>query len=81
MYPDGKAEEITTKAGQVLYFDAFEHLPENLSDQPFEVIAVELKTPRPAPTAVKTRLAVRAKAKPVMGKAAKKKPVKRAKKR
>ncbi len=25
-------------------------MPENLSDQPLEVIAVELKTPRPAPT-------------------------------
>jgi len=42
-YPDGKSEEITTKAGQVLHFPAFEHLPENLSDKPFEVIAVELK--------------------------------------
>jgi len=42
-YPDGKSEDITGKAGQVVYFDAFEHDPENLSDRPFEVIAVELK--------------------------------------
>ena len=31
------------KAGDVMYFDAVEHLPENLGDQAFEVIAVELK--------------------------------------
>ena len=42
-YPDGRTEEITAKAGQVLSFDSLEHLPENLGDQPFEVIAVELK--------------------------------------
>jgi len=42
-YPDGRVEEITAKAGQVAYFDAFVHDPENLSDKPFEVIAVELK--------------------------------------
>lgn len=42
-YPDGKTEEITAKAGQVLNFPAVEHLPENLSDHLFEVIAVELK--------------------------------------
>ena len=42
-YPDGKVEEITAKAGEVAYFDAFVHDPENLSDKSFEVIAVELK--------------------------------------
>ena len=42
-YPDGKTEDITAKAGDVAYFDAFEHDPANLSDRPFEVIAVELK--------------------------------------
>jgi quercetin dioxygenase-like cupin family protein len=42
-YPDGKAEEITGKAGEVFYFDAFEHEPENLTDRQFEAIAVELK--------------------------------------
>ncbi len=43
-YPDGKTEEINAKAGDVRYFPAFEHLPENLSDKPFEVIGVELKS-------------------------------------
>ncbi len=42
-YPDGKTEEVNAKAGQVLAFPALEHLPENLGDQAFEVIAVELK--------------------------------------
>ena len=43
-YPDGKSEDITAKTGQVTYFPAFEHDPENLSDKPFEVIGVELKS-------------------------------------
>jgi quercetin dioxygenase-like cupin family protein len=42
-YPNGTTEEITAKAGQVVNFPALDHLPENLSDQPMEVIAVELK--------------------------------------
>jgi uncharacterized RmlC-like cupin family protein len=42
-YPEGKTEEIKAKAGDVMSFPAFEHLPENLSDRPFEVIAIELK--------------------------------------
>jgi quercetin dioxygenase-like cupin family protein len=42
-YPDGKTEALSAKAGQVLYMDATVHDPENLGDQPFEVIAVELK--------------------------------------
>jgi quercetin dioxygenase-like cupin family protein len=42
-YPDGRTEEFGGKAGQVLNFPALEHLPENLSDQPLEVILVELK--------------------------------------
>ena|SRR6266851_1911624 len=42
-YPDGKTENIKAKAGQVVYFDAFAHDPENLSDKPFEVIGIELK--------------------------------------
>jgi len=43
-YPDGKTEEIIAKAGEVRQFLAFEHLPENLSAKPFEVIGVELKS-------------------------------------
>jgi len=42
-YPDGTTEDIVAKAGQVISFPALDHLPENLSDQPFEVVAVELK--------------------------------------
>ena len=42
-YPDGRKEDITMKAGEVLHFDAVEHDPENLGDKPFELIAVELK--------------------------------------
>jgi uncharacterized RmlC-like cupin family protein len=42
-YPDGKTEDVNAKAGQVVYFPALDHLPENLSDKPFEVIGIELK--------------------------------------
>jgi ketosteroid isomerase-like protein len=42
--PDGTTEEETGKAGGVSWNDAVTHLPENLADQPTEVILVELKT-------------------------------------
>jgi hypothetical protein len=42
-YPDGRTEEIKGKPGQVLRFPRIEHLPENLSDQVFEAVLVELK--------------------------------------
>jgi quercetin dioxygenase-like cupin family protein len=42
-YPGGKTEEGTVKAGEAMYFDPVEHLPENLGDTPLHVIAVELK--------------------------------------
>ncbi len=42
-YPDGNSEEITGKAGLVLSLPATTHLPENMSNEPFEVIQVELK--------------------------------------
>jgi quercetin dioxygenase-like cupin family protein len=42
-YPDGTSEDIVATAGQVVSFPALDHLPENLSDQPFEVVAMELK--------------------------------------
>lgn len=44
-FPDGKTEEFTTKRGQTMFVPAGEHLPENVSDQPLEVVLVELKTP------------------------------------
>src|SRR4030095_11542741 len=37
-FPDGKTEEGAVSAGQVMYFDALEHLPENIGDNSFEVI-------------------------------------------
>jgi len=42
--PDGQSEEIEAKAGTALWIPGGNHLPENLSDKPFEVILVELKT-------------------------------------
>ncbi len=44
-YPNGKTEEMRGKTGQVVEAQAGKHLPENLSDQPFELILVELKSP------------------------------------
>jgi hypothetical protein len=43
-YGPGEKLDITATAGHLLHFDAFEHDPENLSDKPFEVIGVELKS-------------------------------------
>ena len=43
-YPDGKTENIQANAKEARWFDAFQHLPENLSDKPFEAIFVELKS-------------------------------------
>ena len=42
-YPDGKTEERHAKAGESAWSKAGKHLPENLSDKPFELILVELK--------------------------------------
>jgi quercetin dioxygenase-like cupin family protein len=41
--PDGKSEENRFIPGQTMWFPAGSHLPENLADQPLEVILVELK--------------------------------------
>ena len=43
-FPDGKSEAVTSKAGDARWTPAITHLPENVSDQPFEVILVELKS-------------------------------------
>jgi hypothetical protein len=40
---DGTVMEMTGNVGDVRYMDGLEHDPENLSDEPFELIAVELK--------------------------------------
>ena len=42
--PNGKTEEVYAEAGAARWAPAQEHLPENLSDQPLEVVIVELKT-------------------------------------
>src|SRR5690348_10082393 len=51
---DGKSQEVTRKAGDVIYREATKHVEENLSDQPLEAVVVELKpgAPKapPAPT-------------------------------
>lgn len=43
-FPDGKSEDATRKAGDVLWTPATTHQPENAGDQPFEVVLVELKS-------------------------------------
>jgi uncharacterized RmlC-like cupin family protein len=42
-FPDGKTEERSFRAGETLYTPGGSHLPENLSNQPLNVILVELK--------------------------------------
>ena len=42
-FPDGKTEEVRVKAGEVLSYPACEHLPENLNDQPLELVFFECK--------------------------------------
>jgi hypothetical protein len=41
--PDGTSVDATSEAGVAQWSDAEEHLPENLSDEPLEVVLVELK--------------------------------------
>lgn len=43
-YPDGKTEERRASRGEVMQSPAGEHLPENLTDNPLEVIIIELKS-------------------------------------
>lgn len=43
-FADGTIQDMHGKAGDVQYMDKTEHAPENPSDTPFELIAVELKT-------------------------------------
>lgn len=45
-FPGGKSEAVTSKAGETRWTPAITHLPENIGDQPFEVILVELKGKR-----------------------------------
>ena len=41
--PDGKSEVVTAKAGEVKAIPGGLHLPENVGDQPLELILVEFK--------------------------------------
>ncbi len=42
-FPDGKTEESSGKAGEAIWVKGETHLPENLSDEPLELILVEMK--------------------------------------
>ena len=42
-FPDGRTEERSWKAGESMVMAAEEHLPENLSNDPLEVVLIELK--------------------------------------
>ena len=42
-FPDGRTEERSWKAGESLLMPAEENLPENLSDDPLEVVLIEFK--------------------------------------
>ena len=47
-FPNAPTQDISRKAGDVLWTPAITHQPENVGDQPFEVILVELKSKAPA---------------------------------
>jgi mannose-6-phosphate isomerase-like protein (cupin superfamily) len=42
-FPDGKTKSFAVKAGESQYTPAGIHVPENMGNQPMEVILVELK--------------------------------------
>jgi len=52
-FPNGTTQDVTAKAGETRWTPAGRHLPENTSDQAFEVILVELKTRKRKPAAAK----------------------------
>jgi quercetin dioxygenase-like cupin family protein len=52
-FPKEPAQDFTRKAGDVLWTPGIVHLPENTSDQPFEVVLVELKSKATARKAAK----------------------------
>jgi quercetin dioxygenase-like cupin family protein len=41
--PDEQTQEVTSKAGQAIWTPAGKHLPENIGDEPLELILVEMK--------------------------------------
>src|SRR5689334_13578887 len=42
-FSDGTVKEMRGNTGDIWYLDKTEHAPENMSDQPMELILVELK--------------------------------------
>ena len=44
--PDGKTQDASAKKGATAYLPATVHEPENIGDQPFELIQIELKSPK-----------------------------------
>jgi quercetin dioxygenase-like cupin family protein len=42
-FPDGTTEDLASESGLAMWSDGDEHLPENVSDKPMEVVLVELK--------------------------------------
>jgi quercetin dioxygenase-like cupin family protein len=56
-FPNGKTEELRFKAGEVRAYPAGEHLPENVGDQPLELVFVELKARSTAKKAAPVRVA------------------------
>ena len=51
--PDGKSEMMNAKAGETKSNPAVTHSPENMSDQPMDLVLVEFKPPKPAATHAK----------------------------
>jgi quercetin dioxygenase-like cupin family protein len=47
--PDGKTVDAPFKAGTTMWSAAGQHLPENVGDEPFELVLVELKGGPAAP--------------------------------
>ena len=41
--PDGRTRHILGRAGEVVWYNAHEHLPENMSSSPYEAVLIELK--------------------------------------
>jgi quercetin dioxygenase-like cupin family protein len=41
--PGGKVQDFVVKAGDAMYSAASSHLPENTSDQPLDLVVIELK--------------------------------------
>jgi quercetin dioxygenase-like cupin family protein len=57
--PGGKTAELRVGAGEVRSYPAGEHLPENLSDQSFELVLIEPKLQAAAKKPVKRRAAAK----------------------